>query len=209
MTRRHRDDYRLKSLLAQECARIMAEEGIQNFRAAKRKAALRLAVTDKAVLPDNSEIEQALLDYQRLFHADRQADRLRGLRETALRAMRFLACFRPKLVGPVLSGAAGAHADIQLHLFADTPKEVLMFLLEQHIPFETAERRLKLGGGEPVCLPVLRFSADARHQIDATIFAPLAEREAPRSSVDGRPMRRAGLAEVQALLAEPPEPPSS
>jgi hypothetical protein len=207
MARRYRDDRRLKSLLAQECARIMAEEGIQNFRTAKRKAALRLAVTDKAILPDNTEIEQALLDYQRLFHADHQADRLRHLRETALRAMRLLACFRPKLVGPVLSGAAGAHADIQLHLFADTAKDVLMFLMEHQIPFETAERRLKLGG-EPVSLPVLRFGADAHHQIDLTIFAPLAEREAPRSPIDGRPMRRAGLAEVQALLAEHSSPPS-
>ena len=207
MARRSRDDQRLKSLLAQECARIMAEEGIQNFRTAKRKAALRLAVADQAVLPDNTEIERALLDYQRLFHADRQADQLRHLRETALRAMRFLAQFRPKLVGPVLSGAVGAHADVQLHLFADTTKDVLMFLLEHHIPFEAAERRLKLGG-EPVCLPVLRFDADEQHQIDVTIFAPLAEREAPRSPVDGRPMRRAGLAEVEALLAELPSSPS-
>ncbi len=208
MARRHRNDHRLKILLAQECARIMAEEGIQNFRTAKRKAALRLAITDKAVLPENTEIEQALLDYQRLFQADHQAEHLRHLRETALRAMRFLAKFRPKLVGPVLSGAAGAHTDIQLHLFADTTKDVLMFLMEHRITFEATERRLKLGGGEPVCLPVLRFGADEQHQIDVTIFAPLAEREAPRSPVDGRPMRRAGLAEVQALLAEHLSPPS-
>lgn len=206
MARRYRDAHRLKILLAQECARIMADEGIQNFRTAKRKAALRLAVADKAILPDNAEIEQALFDYQRLFHADRQADHLRRLRETALSVMRFLARFRPKLVGPVLSGAAGAHADIQLHLFADTTKDVLLFLLEHRIAFETTERRFKLGGGEPARQPVLRFSADEQHQIDATIFPLLAEREAPRSPVDGRPMRRAGLAEVQALLAEPPSP---
>ena len=99
MTHRHRDAHRIRMLLAQECARIMAEEGIQDFRTAKRKAAIRLAVTDKGAMPDNAEIEQALLDYQRLFHADRQAIRLRGLRETALEAMRFLAHFRPRLVG--------------------------------------------------------------------------------------------------------------
>ncbi len=203
MAHRHRDDHRLKTLLAQECARIMAEEGIQDFRTAKRKAALRLAIADKAILPDNIEIEQALLDYQRLFHADRQAEHLRHLRETALRAMHLLACFRPKLVGPVLSGTANTHADVQLHLFADTTKDVVMFLMEHRIPFETAERRIKLGNGELVYLPVLRFGADQHHhQIDLTIFAPLAEREAPRSPVDGRPMRRAGPAEVQALLAE-------
>jgi hypothetical protein len=201
MTHRQRDRHRLRTLLAQECARIMAEEGVQDFRGAKRKAALRLAVTDKGVMPDNAEIEQALLDYQRLFHAGPQAARLRGLREIALEAMRFLAPFRPRLVGSVLSGAAGPHADIHLHVFADTPKDVLMFLMEHQVPFETTERRLKVGNSDPACLPVFRFDA-GDHRIDLTVFAPLAEREAPRSPVDGRPMRRAGLAEVRALLAE-------
>ncbi|MCB1778464.1 MAG: hypothetical protein KDI50_13620, partial [Candidatus Competibacteraceae bacterium] len=65
MARRRRDTPRLKILMAQESARIMVEEGVQDFRSAKRKAAIRLAVTDKAALPDNAEIEQALLDYQR------------------------------------------------------------------------------------------------------------------------------------------------
>ncbi|QQS54645.1 MAG: hypothetical protein IPM89_01950 [Candidatus Competibacteraceae bacterium] len=201
MARRRRDTPRLKILMAQESARIMVEEGVQDFRSAKRKAAIRLAVTDKAALPDNAEIEQALLDYQRLFHADRQALRLRGLRETAVEIMRFLGRFRPRLVGPVLSGATGPHVDIHLHLFADTPTDVLLFLMEHHIPFDTTEHRIKLGNGDPVCLPAFRLDADGSC-IDLTIFAPLAEREAPRSPVDGRPMRRASLAEVQALLAE-------
>lgn len=201
MARRRHDTPRLKILMAQESARIMVEEGVQDFRSAKRKAAIRLAVTDKAALPDNAEIEQALLDYQRLFHADRQALRLRGLRETAVEIMRFLACFRPRLVGPVLSGTTGSHADIHLHLFADTPTDVLLFLMEHHIPFDTKEHRIKLGNGDPVCLPAFRLDADGS-RVDLTIFAPLAEREAPRSPIDGRSMRRASLAEVQALLAE-------
>ncbi|MDG4554556.1 MAG: hypothetical protein P9E24_09960 [Candidatus Competibacter sp.] len=202
MARRQRDTPpRLKTLVAQESARIMVEEGIQDFRSAKRKAAIRLAVTDKSALPSNAEIEQALLGYQRLFHASRQASHLRGLRETAVEAMRLLARFRPRLVGPVLSGGASPHADIHLHLFADTPTEILLFLMEHRIPFDTTERRLKLSNGDPACLPAFRLDADGR-RINLTIFPSLAEREAPRSPVDGRPMRRAGLAEVQALLAE-------
>jgi len=196
-----RDDRRLKTLLTQECARIMAEEGIQDFRIAKRKAALRLAVTDRTVLPGNAEIEQALLDYQRLFHADQQSLHLRDLRETALKVMRFLADFRPRLVGPVLSGATGPYTGIHLHLFANTSKDILMFLMEQRIPFEALERRLKMSNGDQVHLPAFRFNADD-HPVDLTIFPPLDEREAPCSPIDGRPMRRAGLAEVEALLTE-------
>ncbi|MCC6136493.1 MAG: hypothetical protein LM550_14355 [Candidatus Contendobacter sp.] len=201
MSRHRRENHRLKTLLAQECARIIAEEGIQDFRSAKRKAALRLAVADKTALPDNAEIEQALLDHQRLFHADRQALQLRSLRETALEAMRFLANFRPRLVGPALTGAVGLHADIRLHLFADTPLEILLFLTERRIPVEIAERRLRMSNGTEVHAPVFRFSAGDQ-PIELTVFPPLAEREAPCSPIDGRPMRRAHLAEVEALLTD-------
>lgn len=202
MSHRPRTDQRLRTLLAQECARLITDEGVQDFRTAKRKAALRLAISDRAVLPDNREIEQALLDRQRLFDADRQQTRLRDLRETALHAMQFLARFRPRLVGSVLSGAAGPHAVIHLHLFADVPEDLTLFLLERHIPFETAEHRLKMADGALVALPAFRFTA-GETVIDLTVFGPLAEREAPLSTVNGRPMHRAALAEVQALLAEP------
>ena len=93
------------------------------------------------------------------FHADRQAFHLRGLRETALETMRFLVDFRPRLVGPVLSGAAGPYASIHLHLFADTPKDPLMFLMEQRVPFETLEHRLRMSNGDQVWLPAFRFNA--------------------------------------------------
>lgn len=200
MTRRCRADaHRITILLAQECARLMAEEGVQDFRTAKRKAALRLGIPDRAVFPDNAEIEQALLDRQRLFHADRQAMRLRDLRETALEAMRFLAPFRPRLVGPVLSGAIGLHAKIHLHLFTDPSENVPLFLMEHHIPFDTSERRLKTANGSLVYQPVFSFAA-GDIPVELTVFALVAEREAPLSPVNGRPTSRASLAEVQALL---------
>ncbi len=197
----YREISRSRILLAQECARLMAEDGITDFRTAKRKAAQRLAISSKSLLPDNQEIEQALINYQRLFQADRQPQHLRYLREAALEAMHFLAIFRPKLVGAVLNGTAGPNTSVQLHLFVDTPKEVALFLMEQRIPFETGERRLKASNGNLLCLPVFRFGA-GDHDFDLTVFLPTDEREAPRSPVDGRPMRRAGLAEVQALLSE-------
>ncbi|MCP5159363.1 MAG: hypothetical protein H6974_08015 [Gammaproteobacteria bacterium] len=198
---RYRDAHRLRILLAQECARLIADEGILDFRTAKRKAALRLAIADKALLPDNREIEKALVDHQQLFYADHQALWLQDLRETAVEAMRFLAHFRPRLVGSVLSGTASPNADIQLHLFTDAPQEVALFLIEHRIPFEAADRRLRFSNGDLTCLPVFRFSS-GNHGLDLTVFTLLAAREAPRSPVDGRPMRRASLVEVQALLGE-------
>lgn len=200
MVTRQRDESRVRTLLAQECARLMAEEGIKDFLTAKRKAAAHLGVSKRALLPGNVEVEQALVEYQRLFKANEQPLQLKRLRQAAVEAMRFLARFRPRLVGAVLNGTAGPHADVNLHLFADTPEEVALFLLEHAIPFETLERRLRLGNGEYAHFPVFGFGAGGVN-IDLTVFKVDAEREAPRSPVDGRPMRRASLAEVQALLA--------
>lgn len=201
MAARHRDEPRLRTLLTQECARIMAEEGVKDFMLAKRKATARLGLTNRTLLPSNIEIEQALLAYQRLFKSAEQAFHLRTLRQAAVEAMRFLARFRPRLVGPVLTGAAGNQMEINLHLFADTAEEVVLFLLQHSIPFNAIERRLRFGNGAYAGFPAFSFGA-GEVNIEVIVFARDAEREAPRSPVDGRPMRRANLAEVQALLAE-------
>ena len=70
----------LRRALAQEAARIMAEQGIDDYRLAKRKAAERLGATDIAVLPKNTEIEEALADHQRLFESHTHSSTLRDLR---------------------------------------------------------------------------------------------------------------------------------
>lgn len=127
MATRQRDESRLRALLTQECARIMADEGVKDFLTAKRKAATRLRIANKALLPGNAEIEQALLEYQRLFKSTTQPFQLRALRETAANAMQFLTRFQARLVGPVLTGTAYSHANINLHVFADTSEDVLLF----------------------------------------------------------------------------------
>ena len=109
----------LRKALAQEAARIMSEQGIDDYGLAKRKAAERLGASDIAVLPKNTEIEAALAAHQRMFEAHTHTSELSGLRRTALQAMRLLKRFDPRLVGPVLSGTASAHSEVNLHLFAE------------------------------------------------------------------------------------------
>src|SRR5688500_12314787 len=121
----------LRRALAQEAARIMSEQGIDDYRLAKRKAAERLGATDISVLPKNTEIEAALAEHQRLFEADTHSSTLADLRRTALHAMRVLRKFEPRLVGPVLSGTASAHSEVNLHLFADGAEQVVLHLMEQ------------------------------------------------------------------------------
>lgn len=191
----------LRRALAQEAARIMAEQGIDDYGLAKRKAAQRLGATDIAVLPKNTEIEAALAEHQRLFEADTHSSVLEAARRTALQAMRLLQQFQPRLVGPVLSGTASAHSEVNLHLFSDGAEAVALHLMENNIPHEIAQRRLRYEPDRLVAYPVVRFVAGNR-EIDAVVFPVDGIRQSPASPVDGRPMRRADKAEVETLLAD-------
>lgn len=190
----------LRRALAQEAARIMSEQGIDDYGLAKRKAAQRLGATDIAVLPKNTEIEAALAEHQRLFESNTHSSALEAARRTALQAMRLLQQFQPRLVGPVLSGTASAHSEVNLHLFADSTEAVALHLMENHIPHEMAQRRLRYEPDRLVDYPVVRFVAGNR-EIDAVVFPVDGIRQSPASPVDGRPMRRADRAEVETLLA--------
>jgi len=189
----------LRRAIAQESARIMAEHGIRDFLVAKRKAAERFGVTDGAVLPKNTEIEEALAEYQRLFGGESHVESLHAQRRAALLAMRRLHRFEPRLVGAVLSGTATEHSDVQLHLFADSPESVALSLLDQGIRHEVTARRVKMSAERVLEFPGVRFEM-ADHPIEATVFPTDGIRQAPVSPVDGRPMRRADLAELEALL---------
>lgn len=178
----------------------MAEQGIEDFLLAKRKAAERLGATDAAVLPRNTEIEAALAEHHRLFEGEEHVSTLAELRRTALGAMRLLQEFKPRLVGSVLSGTASAHSEINLHLFADTPETVALKLLDEDIPHQAAERRLRYEPGRVVSYPAFRFVA-GNQPIDAVVFPVDGIRQSPSSPVDGRPMRRADTAELEAMLA--------
>lgn len=181
----------------------MAQHGIHDFLTAKRKAAERLGVTDLSALPRNVEIEQALIEYQRLFDAHGHEQSLQDQRRAALAAMRWLSQFEPRLVGPVLSGTATEHADIQLHLFADCPENIALQLLDRGVAHEITERRVRLDAERIKAYPGVRFAVGHR-RIEATVFPRDGIRQAPVSPVDGRPMRRADAAELSALLQQDP-----
>lgn len=201
--RNHERSDQLRRALAQEAARIMAEQGIDDYLLAKRKAAERLGVADASVLPRNTEIEMALAEHHRLFDGSRHATALTDLRRVALRAMRLLKEFQPRLVGPVLSGSASEHSEINLHLFAESAEQVVLTLMEQGIPHQVAQRRLRYERGRIVNYPAFKFVAG--HQpIDAVVFPIDGIRQSPASPVDGKPMPRGDMAEVEHLVARTP-----
>ncbi len=114
--------------------------------------------------------------------------------------MRQLSGFAPRLVGSVLSGTATQHSEVQLHLFAERPEAVTIWLMDQGIRHEVTARRVKMNAERVLEYPGVRFEVDDQ-SIEATVFPTDGIRQAPVSPVDGKPMRRADVADVEALLA--------
>ncbi len=185
--------------LAIEAARLISEGGIRDYHLAKRKAAERLGIHDDASLPRNSEIQEALRDYQRLFLAQSQPQLLRGRREAAARALAFFGAFEPRLVGAVLEGTADAHSAVCLHLHTDEAERIPVFLAEQGIPAEASSRRVRLDRDRNTDVTVWLFAADDL-PFDITVLPRDALRQAPLDRIDEKPMRRASLAAVRELL---------
>lgn len=188
----------MRARLAREAARIMAEGGPRDFAAAKRKAAARLASPDTRHLPSNEEIEYELRRYLELFQGAELPSRVAHLRGIALEAMQFLQAFEPRLVGPVLVGTVTENAAVELHVSADPPEQIPLWLNEHAIPFEQAERRVRFGGDRYEAVPTYRFNA-GDVTVEVSVFSRRAMRETPLSPVDGKPMRRASLREVETL----------
>ena len=205
MTRpRSRRDQNLRLHIAQLAARLMAVDGVADYATAKQKAARQAGLADANLLPDNSEVEAALREYQGLYQSEDQPAHLRYLREVAVKVMRDFDEFRPVLVGSVLNGTAGLHSDVNLQLYTDDAKALTMFLLNKRYRFEQGIASVRRGGRME---EVPRISFEVEDAIvTITVLDPDDERSAARlRSEDDVPVR-ARLEQVEAMLAASPQP---
>jgi len=185
----------MREQLAHQAARLIAEEGVTDFAFAKRKAAKQLGATETQHLPSNQEVEDALHSYRALYQHDSHPGILRQLRTEALDAMRLLAEFNPYLTGSVLSGTAGELSDINLMLFSDDAKAVLLFLLKHNLEFEDGEWRVRVGGHEET-VPSYTLTGESGTQMHIIVLPENARHRGSR-----HPETHADIAAVEALLA--------
>lgn len=199
MPRDNGNSREMRSRIAQLAARLMAVDGIDDYALAKRKAARQIGAPDTRHLPNNEEVEQALLAYQQLYQADEQRERLLHLRRSAREMMRLLEPFNPYLSGSVLSGSAGKYSDINIHLFTDSVKDVEMFLLNRQIAYRSGEHRVYVGS-EPRSIPDFSISnQDADFEV--SVFSPQDLRQQLRASPEGRAFERARIDWLESALA--------
>jgi len=193
---RNRNDER--SRIAHLAARLMAEDGIEDYGAAKRKAARQAGVPDTRQLPTNEEIDAALRMHQALYQSVEHPERLRALREQAMAVMKQFERFNPYLTGSVLAGNAGKYADINLQLYTDSAKAVEMFLIDQRIDYRAGQQRLYISGAART-VPTFTIE-DGGTEVQLVVLDAHDMRAAVRTSPEGKPIERAKLNAVEALL---------
>ena len=190
----------LRAEIAAAAARMIAEDGA-DYGTAKRKAARLILGNQRVrgdVLPDNAQIEAEVREYQALFLGDEQSQRLLHLRRLALEVMEKFEDFAPYVTGAVLNGTASEHSDIHLQLFAESSKDVAVFLLNAGMDYEVSEtphfRRPDRS--------VETLSFFWKHEIvHLAIYEQDDLRGGARSS-SGKRIERADIAALRNLLAE-------
>lgn len=188
---------------------MMAEDGVSDYAYAKKKAGRQLGVLENSILPSNAEIEEELKLYNMLFLSEEQPENLRDLRANALFTMELLARFNPHLTGAVLDGTAGMLAETHIHLFADSVKDVEMFLLNQQIPFDVNEKSYRImndgkrdkKGDQRKIVPVFTLETE-KGLIKLSVFDVDDIRVATKRSADGSNADRLNIEGVKALLAQ-------
>jgi len=186
---------------------MIAEDGL-DYSTAKRKAVRQLlgqsSLPRGDLMPDNIMVEEAVREYQALFMSDTQPARLQHLRELALELMAWLEPFQPYLTGAVWNGTAGEHSEIVLQCFADSAKDLAIFLLNADIQYEVDERPDFRGRGTVEAF----YFMWRREAVVLAIYDQKALRGALRSTAGGRPERGDAGAVRRLLASDGGAPPS-
>jgi hypothetical protein len=197
----------IRQMIAQQAARMMAEDGVHDYAYAKKKAGRQLGFSENSVLPTNAEIEEEIRLYHEIYNADEQPTELQKLRKAALMTMQLFERFNPRLTGSVLDGTAGKFAQTDIHLFADSAKEIEIFLLSQQIPFESSEKSYRISDKPSKdkkekarkTVPVFTLETELGLQ-KLSVFEFDDLRFATKKTSDGSNAERADITELKELI---------
>lgn len=186
----------MRSQISKETARIIFEEGCNNFQSAKNSALKHLNLSTGVAMPSNQEVEAALIEHIALFGPNGNRALTIEWLQIALEMMRWLEAFSPRLSGSLVRRPALLSTPIELHLFCESSERILFFLIEKQIPHEVSERRLRFGKNDYKQIPMVCFMTDEA-PIELLAFTSEGKSNPPLSPVDGDPMERLGPRRVE------------
>jgi predicted nucleotidyltransferase len=195
-------DVKQRMHIALLAARLMYDRTESEYFTAKRKAARQLGVDYRyrpGDLPSNSEIRDQIQALAMLHEGDTRTQNLREMRLDALRMLRLLDAFNPRLIGSVLTGHVRKGSDIDLHVFTDHISAITTVLDENRYRYSIEKKRVIKQNEERI---FTHIHIDDRHTYELTVYAENQQNYPFKSSITGRPIERASAAQVEQLLRD-------
>ncbi|MFN4258741.1 MAG: HD domain-containing protein [Gemmataceae bacterium] len=191
---------KLRQAIAFEAARLMYERVESEYFTAKRKAAKRLCRHSYKPedLPSNAEIRELIQVFARIHEGDKRTEHLRDMRLEALRLMRVLRRFRPRLIGSVMTGHVRKGSDIDIHVFSDSVGPVADLLENEGYQFDIERKQVVKHGESRV---FTHLHVHARFNFELTVYPEDKAHYVFKSSITGKPIERASIRELEELLA--------
>jgi hypothetical protein len=191
---------KLRQAIALEAARLMYERVESEYYTAKRKAAKRLCRRGLKPenLPSNAEIRDQIQVFARIHEGDQRTEHLREMRLEALRVMRLLRAFRPRLIGSVMTGHVRKGSDIDIHVFTDSVGLVTDLLQGEGYQFDVERKQVVKHNEARVFTHVHIYD---RFNFELTVYPEDKAHYVFRSSVTGKAIERASVRELEELLA--------
>jgi len=190
---------KLRHAIAHEAARLMYQRVESEYYTAKRKAAKRLCRRDPKPqdLPSNAEIRDQIQTFARLHEGDRRTANLRSMRLEALKLMRVLRQFKPRLIGSVMTGHVRQGSDIDIHVFASSPSAVTGALEAEGYQFDVERKEIVKHNESRIFTHVHVYD---RFNFELTVYAEDKAHYVFKSSVTGKAIERASIRELEELL---------
>ena len=192
---------KLRRRIAWEAARLMYARDESEYFRAKMKAARRMIKGDVKPrdLPSNREIRDQIQVMARIHEGERRAENLREMRIEALRVMRILRPFRPRLIGSTMTGHVRRGSDIDLHVFSDGVESVCAALDEEGVSYDVERKRVLKQGQERSFTHV---HVQDRFLLELTVYPSKMVNYVFKSSITGKAIERASIAQLEQLLQQ-------
>jgi len=192
-------DAKLRQAIALEAARLMYERLETEYYTAKRKAAKRLCRrgVKPEDLPSNSEIRDQIQVFARIHEGDKRTGHLREMRLEALRLMRILRAFRPRLIGSVMTGHVRKGSDIDIHVFTDAVGLLTDILEREGFQFDVERKQIVKFEEARV---FTHIHIHDRFNFELTVYAEDKAHYVFKSSITGKAIERASINELEAFL---------
>jgi predicted HD phosphohydrolase len=190
---------KLRRQITWEAARLMYSRQESEYYRAKMKAARLIGQgwVRPADLPSNTEIRDEIQSLARLYEGPSRIDNLREMRLSALAMMQRLAPFRPRLIGSTFTGHVRQGSDIDLHLFSDTTEAVTHVLDHHGLAYTVEKKQVRKQGEERI---FTHIHLTDRFKFELTIYAADKAHYVFKSSITGKAIERASIAELEQFL---------